>query len=69
MTTKALNNVVISDLASQWNAKATYVAGSGKDSASGSVTPPGTSVVSSTFSIPAKGTGWLQFAIKINQQY
>ena len=67
MTTKALNNVVISDLASQWNAKATYVAGSGKDSASGSVTPPGTSVVSSTFSIPAKGTGWLQFAIKINQ--
>lgn len=69
MTTKALNNVVISDLASQWNAKATYVAGSGRDSASGSVTPPGTSVVSSTFSIPAKGTGWLQFAIKINQQY
>lgn len=67
MTTKALNNVVISDLASQWNAKATYVAGSGRDSASGSVTPPGTSVVSSTFSIPAKGTGWLQFAIKINQ--
>lgn len=67
MTTKALNNVVISDLASQWNAKATYVAGSGKDSANGTVTPPGTSVVSSTFSIPAKGTGWLQFAIKINQ--
>lgn len=67
MTTKALNNVVISDLASQWNAKATYVVGSGRDSASGTVTPPGTSVVSSTFSIPAKGTGWLQFAIKINQ--
>ena len=69
MATKALNNVVISDLASQWNAKATYVVGSGRDSASGTVTPPGTSVVSSTFSIPAKGTGWLQFAIKINQQY
>lgn len=67
MTTKALNNVVISDLASQWNTKATYVAGSGRDSASGTVTPPGTSVVSSTLSIPAKGTGWLQFAIKINQ--
>lgn len=67
MTTKALNNVVISDLASQWNAKATYVVGSGRDSASGTVTPPGTSVVSSTFSIPAKSTGWLQFAIKINQ--
>lgn len=69
MTTKPLTNVVISDLASQWNAKATYVAGSGRDSASGSVTPPGTSVVSSSLSIPAKGTGWLQFAIKINQQY
>lgn len=67
MTTKVLNNVVISDLASQWNGKATYVVGSGKDSANGTVTPPGTSVVSSTFSIPAKGTGWLQFAIKINQ--
>ena len=67
MTTKALNNVVISDLASQWNAKATYVAGSGRDSASGTVTPPGTSVVSSSLSIPATGTGWLQFAIKINQ--
>jgi uncharacterized repeat protein (TIGR01451 family) len=67
MTTKALTNVVISDLASQWNAKATYVAGSGRDSASGTVTPPGTSVVSSSLSIPAKGTGWLQFAIKINQ--
>ena len=69
MTTKALNNVLISDLASQWNAKATYVAGSGRDSASGTVTPPGTSVVSSSLSIPATGTGWLQFAIKINQQY
>lgn len=67
MTTKPLTNVVISDLASQWNAKATYVAGSGRDSASGTVTPPGTSVVSSSLSIPATGTGWLQFAIKINQ--
>lgn len=67
MTTKPLTNVVISDLASQWNAKATYVAGSAKDSASGTVTPPGTSVVSSSLSIPATGTGWLQFAIKINQ--
>lgn len=69
MTTKSLTNVVISDLASQWNAKATYVVGSGRDSASGTVTPPGTSVVSSSLSIPATGTGWLQFAIKINQQY
>lgn len=67
MTTKPLTHVVISDLASQWNAKATYVAGSGKDSAGGTVTPPGTSVVSSSLSIPATGTGWLQFAIKINQ--
>lgn len=66
-TTKALTNVVISDAASNWSAKATYVAGSGKDSAGGTVTPPGTSVTSSTFSIPATGTGWLQFAIKINQ--
>lgn len=66
-TTQALTNVVISDAASNWSAKATYVAGSGKDSANGTVTPPGTSVTSSTFSIPATGTGWLQFAIKINQ--
>lgn len=69
MTTKSLTNVVISDLASQWNTKATYVANSGRDSASGTVTPPGNSVVSSSLSIPARGTGWLQFAIKINQQY
>lgn len=67
MTTKSLTNVVISDLASQWNTKATYVANSGRDSASGTVTPPGNSVVSSSLSIPARGTGWLQFAIKINQ--
>lgn len=67
MTTKALNNVVISDLASQWNAKATYVAGSGRDSASGSVTPPGTSVVSSSLTLPPSGgNGYLQFAVKIN---
>lgn len=67
MTTKALNNVVISDLASQWNAKATYVAGSGRDSASGTVTPPGTSVVSSSLTLAANGgTGYLQFAVKIN---
>lgn len=65
--TKALTNVVISDAASNWSAKATYVAGSGKDSASGTVTPPGTSVVSSTLSIPPTSTAWLQFAIKINQ--
>ena len=67
MTTKALNNVVISDLASQWNAKATYVAGSGRDSASGTVTPPGTSVVSSSLTLPPSGgNGYLQFAVKIN---
>lgn len=66
-TTKALTNVVISDEASNWSAKATYVAGSGKDSAGGTVTQPGSSVVSSSLSIPATGTGWLEFAIKINQ--
>lgn len=67
MTTKSLTNVVISDLASQWNTKATYVAGSGRDSASGTVTPPGTSVVSSSLTLAANGgTGYLQFAVKIN---
>lgn len=67
MTTKSLTNVVISDLASQWNTKATYVANSGRDSASGSVTPPGLSVVSSSLTLPASGgTGYLQFAVKIN---
>lgn len=67
MTTKSLTNVVISDLASQWNAKATYVVGSGRDSASGTVTPPGTSVVSSSLTLAANGgTGYLQFAVKIN---
>ena len=67
MTTKALNNVVISDLASQWNAKATYVVGSIKDSASGTTTAPGATAISSPLTIAANGSGWLQFAIKINQ--
>lgn len=67
MTTKPLTNVVISDLASQWNTKATYVVGSGRDSASGTVTPPGTSVVSSSLTLAANGgTGYLQFVVKIN---
>ena len=67
MTTKQLTNVVISDAVSQWNGKATYVAGSGRDSASGTVTPPGTSVVSSSLTLaPNGGTGYLQFAVKIN---
>ena len=68
MTTKSLNNVVISDAASQWNTKATYVAGSIKDSAnSTNVVAPGTTAQSSSLTLPVGGTGWLQFAIKINQ--
>ena len=72
-TTKALTNVVISDAASNWSAKATYVTGSISDTVStggsktGTVTAPGTEAKSSTLTIPASGTGWLQFAIKINQ--
>lgn len=66
MTTKSLTNVVISDVASQWNTKATYVANSAKDSASGTVTQPGAAVTSSALTLLANGTGSLQFAVKIN---
>ena len=67
-TTKDLTSVVISDAASNWSAKATYVTGSIKDSASGTTTAPGTTAISSPLTIAANGgTGWLQFAIKINQ--
>ena len=65
---KQLTNVIISDAASNWSAKATYVTGSIKDSASGTTTAPGTTAISSPLTIAANsGTGWLQFAIKINQ--
>lgn len=65
---KQLTNVIISDEASKWSAKATYVAGSIKDSASGATTAPGAIAISSPLTIAANGgTGWLQFAIKINQ--
>ena len=67
-TTMPLTNVVISDKASNWSAKATYVAGSIKDSANGTTTAPGEKAISSPLTIaPSGGTGWLQFAIKINQ--
>ena len=66
-TTKDLTNVVISDAASNWSAKATYVTGSIKDSASGTTTAPGATAISSPLTIAANGSGWLQFAIKINQ--
>ena len=67
-TTQSLSNVIISDAASNWSAKATYVTGSIKDSASGTTTAPGTTAISSPLTIAANGgTGWLQFAIKINQ--
>ncbi|MGL5253392.1 MAG: hypothetical protein ACRC7U_09685 [Moraxella sp.] len=67
-TTMPLTNVVISDSASNWSAKATYVSGSIKDSAGGVTTAPGATAISSALTIPANsGTGWLQFAIKINQ--
>lgn len=67
-TTKDLTSVVISDAASNWSAKATYVTGSIKDSANGATTAPGATATSSPLTIAANGgTGWLQFAIKINQ--
>ena len=67
MTTKQLTNVVISDTASQWNTKATYVAGSIFDSANGTTVVPGTTAQSSSLTLPASGgTGYLQFVIKIN---
>lgn len=67
MTTKQLTNVVISDTASQWNTKATYVAGSIFDSANGTTVAPGSSAQSSSLTLAAKGgTGYLQFVVKIN---
>ena len=66
MTTKSLTNVIISDTASQWNTKATYVSGTAKDSANGVVTEPGAAAVSSTLTLAPSGTGTLQFSVKIN---
>lgn len=66
MTTKSLMNVLISDTASQWNTKATYVPGSAKDSANGTVTEPGAAAVSSPLTLAPGGTGTLQFSVKIN---
>lgn len=67
MTTKQLTNVVISDTASQWNTKATYVAGSIFDSANGATVVPGTTAQSSSLTLAANGgTGYLQFVVKIN---
>lgn len=67
MTTKPLTNVVISDTASQWNTKATYVAGSIFDSANGTTVVPGTTAQSSSLTLAANGgTGYLQFVVKIN---
>ena len=67
MTTKQLTNVVISDAVSQWNGKATYVAGSIFDSANGTTVAPGTTAQSSSLTLPANGgTGYLQFVVKIN---
>ena len=67
MTTKQLTNVVISDTASQWNTKATYVAGSIFDSANGTTVVPGTTAQSSSLTLsPNGGTGFLQFVVKIN---
>lgn len=67
MTTKQLTNVVISDTASQWNTKATYVAGSIFDSANGTTVVPGTAAQSSSLTLAANGgTGYLQFVVKIN---
>lgn len=66
MTTKQLTNVVISDTASQWNTKATYVAGSIFDSAGGITVAPGTTAQSSALTLAPGATGSLQFVIKIN---
>lgn len=67
MTTKQLTNVVISDTASQWNTKATYVAGSIFDSANGTTVAPGAIAQSSSLTLAANGgTGYLQFVVKIN---
>ncbi|WP_278931762.1 beta strand repeat-containing protein [Moraxella osloensis] len=66
MTTKQLTNVVISDKADQWNTKATYVAGSIKDSANGTTVAPGAIAQSSSLTLPVGGTGYLQFVVKIN---
>ena len=66
MTTKQLTNVVISDAANQWNTKATYVADSIFDSANGTTVAPGTTARSSSLTLPAGGTGYLQFVVKIN---
>lgn len=67
MTTKQLTNVVISDTASQWNTKATYVAGSIFDSANGTTVAPGAIAQSSSLTLPVSGgTGYLQFVVKIN---
>ncbi|EBV7178925.1 hypothetical protein ZU61_27570, partial [Salmonella enterica subsp. enterica serovar Thompson] len=64
MTTKQLTNVVISDTASQWNTKATYVAGSIFDSANGATVVPGTTAQSSSLTLAANGgTGYLQFVV------
>ena len=66
MTTKQLTNVVISDAVSQWNGKATYVAGSIFDSANGTTVAPGAIAQSSSLTLPVGGTGYLQFVVKIN---
>lgn len=67
MTTKQLTNVVIKDEASQWNTKATYVAGSIFDSANGTTVAPGAIAQSSSLTLAANGgTGYLQFVVKIN---
>ena len=66
MTTKQLTNVVISDTASQWNTKATYVAGSIFDSAGGTTVAPGATAQSSALSLAPGANGYLQFVVKIN---
>lgn len=67
MTNKQLTNVVISDTASQWNTKATYVASSIFDSANGTTVAPGAAAQSSSLTLsPNGGTGFLQFVVKIN---
>ena len=66
MTTKSLNNVVISDAANQWNTKATYVAGSIFDSAGGTTVAPGATAQSSALSLAPGANGYLQFVVKIN---
>lgn len=72
-STKQLTDVVISDAKSRWENKATFkpnsatVSVAGVTSPAGSVTEPGTAVVTSALTIPANSSAVLTFSLEVNK--